>query len=123
MNQLTKSATRFDKENEGYGNGEPELEYLPYEGLWKISGGINGLFQLHLQFEHKEHIKLGTATVTPPLTVILFAGPMRMRNDIIEDFELGTAQLLCPVVRSAFSRRGLRMRILRVKTERWGRVL
>ncbi|KAH7727727.1 Protein F52B5.3 [Aphelenchoides avenae] len=72
--QLMPPAKRFDSKNSGYGcgDGEPVIEYLAYQELSKIDEGLT----------------LRTVTITPPLTVMIFAGSIRMRNDIIEDFEL-----------------------------------
>lgn len=53
--------------------GEPGFEYLAYQELSKLDEGLT----------------LRTVTAVPPLTVALFAGPIRMSRVIAEDFELG----------------------------------
>ncbi|KAI1728932.1 helicase associated domain (HA2) domain-containing protein [Ditylenchus destructor] len=52
---------------------EPVIEYLAYQELAKIDEGLT----------------LRTVTVVPPLTVLLFAGPIRVTKEIVENFELG----------------------------------
>ncbi|CAD5211479.1 unnamed protein product [Bursaphelenchus xylophilus] len=51
---------------------EPEIEYLAYQELSRIDEGLT----------------LRTVTAVPPMTVALFAGPVKMSKVIVDDFEL-----------------------------------
>ncbi|CAD5207263.1 unnamed protein product [Bursaphelenchus okinawaensis] len=51
---------------------EPEIEYLVYQELSRIDEGLT----------------LRTVTAVPPMTVAIFAGPVKMSKVIIDDFEL-----------------------------------
>uniref|UniRef100_A0A915DEP9 RNA helicase n=1 Tax=Ditylenchus dipsaci TaxID=166011 RepID=A0A915DEP9_9BILA len=70
---LKRQVMSANKNNGGEGfEHEPVIEYLAYQELAKIDEGLT----------------LRMVTVVPPLTVLLFAGPIRTTKEVIENFEI-----------------------------------